>query len=73
MTLFLVNDWLSKGLGGSGKADPIKLYDNPPTGQEGTGSGIIFTYDQPKPLDQVISSIKSHLKLDHGNPIQTST
>ncbi|CAG8676372.1 11840_t:CDS:2 [Ambispora leptoticha] len=59
-----VNDWLAKGLG-SGKTKVITPFENTPPGHEGTGSGRIFTYDQPTPLSNVIENVKKHLRLQH--------
>ncbi|CAG8470749.1 5567_t:CDS:2 [Ambispora gerdemannii] len=59
-----VNDWLAKGLG-SGKTEVINPLENPPPGQEGAGSGRIFTYNQPIHLLNVVERVKSHLRLQH--------
>ncbi|KAI7861599.1 GTP cyclohydrolase 1 type 2/Nif3 [Spinellus fusiger] len=53
-----VNDWLASGLG-DGETVAIELKENPPAGQEGSGTGRIFTYHQPVPLSNVIERVKA--------------
>ncbi|KAG1391428.1 hypothetical protein G6F58_012712 [Rhizopus delemar] len=48
-----VNDWLASGLG-KGRIEPITPTINPPEGQEGAGSGRLFTFDEPVSLPVVV-------------------
>ncbi|ORY91949.1 GTP cyclohydrolase 1 type 2/Nif3 [Syncephalastrum racemosum] len=52
-----VNDWLASGLG-KGSVSPIEPAVNPPQGQEASGSGRIFVYDEPTSLATVIERVK---------------
>ncbi|KAI8576311.1 hypothetical protein K450DRAFT_257643 [Umbelopsis ramanniana AG] len=59
-----VNDWLASGLG-KGSCKPIVLNQSPPEGQEGCGSGRIFTYDEPVSLSSVVERVKALTGLKH--------
>ncbi|KAG0168615.1 NGG1 interacting factor [Apophysomyces sp. BC1015] len=52
-----VNDWLASGLG-QGRVEAITPAVNPPEGHEESGSGRLFTYDEPTPLTSVIERVK---------------
>ncbi|KAL1932465.1 hypothetical protein VTP01DRAFT_8143 [Rhizomucor pusillus] len=52
-----VNDWLASGLG-KGMVQPIVPAENPPEGHEESGTGRLFTYDDPTPFFTVIDRIK---------------
>ncbi|KAF7731251.1 NGG1 interacting factor [Apophysomyces ossiformis] len=57
-----VNDWLASGLG-QGRVEAITPEVNPPEGHEGSGSGRLFTYDEPIPLTTVIERVKKLIGL----------
>ncbi|KAH8554531.1 GTP cyclohydrolase 1 type 2/Nif3 [Umbelopsis sp. PMI_123] len=59
-----VNDWLASGLG-KGTCQPIVPNQFPPAGQEGCGSGRIFTYDEPTSLSAVVEKVKALTGLKH--------
>jgi len=59
-----VNDWLASGLG-KGTCKPITPNPSPPEGQEGCGSGRIFTYDEPVALSSVVERVKALTGLKH--------
>ncbi|KAG0251519.1 NGG1 interacting factor [Mortierella polycephala] len=56
-----VNDWLLMGFKGEGTSKVYVPAENPPEGHENAGKGRVFTFDQPKPVQQVIDQIKRHL------------
>ncbi|KAF9581045.1 hypothetical protein BGW38_002074 [Lunasporangiospora selenospora] len=60
-----VNDWLLKGFGDAGTIRPYVPTENPPDGHEKSGKGRIFTFHEPKPVQQVIDQIKRHLGMQH--------
>ncbi|KAI8882680.1 NGG1p interacting factor 3 [Backusella circina FSU 941] len=59
-----VNDWLASGLG-QGQTKPITPTDNPPEGQEDSGSGRLFTFSEPTPLSTVVERVKKLTGLPH--------
>ncbi|KAI9250613.1 GTP cyclohydrolase 1 type 2/Nif3 [Sporodiniella umbellata] len=59
-----VNDWLATGLG-KGRVEPITPASNPPKGQEGSGSGRLFTFEKPAPLSTVVENIKKLIGLPY--------
>ncbi|CAM0135735.1 hypothetical protein VKS41_001837 [Umbelopsis sp. WA50703] len=59
-----VNDWLAGGLG-KGSCKAIVPNQVPPEGQEGCGSGRLFTYDEPVTLSSVIEKVKALTGLKH--------
>lgn len=62
----VVNDWLASGLG-KGRIEPITPTINPPEGQEGAGSGRLFTFDEPVSLPVVVDRVKKLIGLPFGN------
>ncbi|RUS17028.1 hypothetical protein BC937DRAFT_90517 [Endogone sp. FLAS-F59071] len=60
----LVNDWLAKGLG-KGICSPIYPAKNPPEGQEQSGTGRLFTFQETVSLFTVIERIKKLTNLKH--------
>lgn len=61
-----VNDWLATGLG-KGRVEPITPTSNPPEGQDGSGSGRLFTFDEPAPLSIIVDRVKKLIGLPYGN------
>ncbi|KAI8372876.1 GTP cyclohydrolase 1 type 2/Nif3 [Radiomyces spectabilis] len=59
-----VNDWLASGLG-KGVVEPIIATENPPEGQENSGTGRLFVYDEPTSLGTVIARVKELTGLSH--------
>ncbi|KAJ3272506.1 hypothetical protein HDV01_005457 [Terramyces sp. JEL0728] len=59
-----INDWIAKGLGNS-IIVPITPQINPPENQEYSGEGRLLTLDTPIALDDLISRVKSHMKLKY--------
>ncbi|KAI8984731.1 GTP cyclohydrolase 1 type 2/Nif3 [Mycotypha africana] len=59
-----VNDWLASGLG-KGSAQPITPAENPPAGQEESGSGRIFTFDEPTQLTTIVDRVKKLIGLPY--------
>ncbi|KAI9478020.1 MAG: GTP cyclohydrolase 1 type 2/Nif3 [Benjaminiella poitrasii] len=62
--LYIVNDWLASGLG-KGQCKPITPATNPPEGQEESGSGRLFTFDEPTPLMTIVERVKKLIGLPH--------
>jgi hypothetical protein len=60
----LVNDWLASGLG-KGSCKPITPAENPPAGQEESGSGRLFTFEEPTNLTTVVERVKKLIGLSH--------
>ena len=61
--LFVVNEWLAKGLG-EGEMAPIQPHSEVMIGQEGAGQGRLLTFTQPIRLSDLIDRVKKHLKLE---------
>ncbi|RUP45187.1 GTP cyclohydrolase 1 type 2/Nif3 [Jimgerdemannia flammicorona] len=59
-----VNDWLASGLG-QGTCSPILPTKNPPEGQEQSGSGRLFTFQETVSLATVIENVKKLTNLKH--------
>ncbi|ORE04027.1 NGG1p interacting factor 3 [Rhizopus microsporus var. microsporus] len=59
-----VNDWLASGLG-KGRVEPITPADNPPEGQEGSGSGRLFTFSEPTSLSEIVDRVKKLIGLPY--------
>ncbi|OBZ81816.1 Protein NIF3 [Choanephora cucurbitarum] len=59
-----VNDWLASGLG-KGSCKPITPTSNPPEGQEESGSGRLFTFDEPTDLKTVVERVKKLIGLPY--------
>lgn len=59
-----INDWLARGLG-KGETRAIKLFSNPPLGQDGCGEGRIHTLAESTNLDEICQRIKKHLNLKY--------
>jgi hypothetical protein len=53
---------------GQGQAKPITPADNPPEGQEDSGSGRLFTFSEPTPLSTVVERVKKLTGLPHSKP-----
>lgn len=66
VTFCQVNDWLASGLG-KGRVEPITPADNPPEGQEGSGSGRLFTFSEPTSLSEIVDRVKKLIGLPYGN------
>lgn len=64
MLLLLVNDWLASGLG-KGHCVPITPTENPPAGQEQSGSGRLFTLEEPTELDVIVQRVKKLIGLPY--------
>ncbi|GAA5811534.1 hypothetical protein MFLAVUS_004971 [Mucor flavus] len=59
-----VNDWLASGLG-KGTCKPITPSVNPPVGQEESGSGRLFTFEEPTNLMTIVERVKKLIGLPH--------
>lgn len=59
-----MNDWLASGLG-KGSFEPITRSANPPIGQEDSGSGRLFTFEEPTNLLTVVDRVKKLIGLPH--------
>jgi putative NIF3 family GTP cyclohydrolase 1 type 2 len=62
--LLLVNDWLASGLG-KGACKPITPTANPPIGQEESGSGRLFTFEEPTQLTTIVDRVKKLIGLPY--------
>ncbi|KAG0199604.1 hypothetical protein BGX28_007129 [Mortierella sp. GBA30] len=60
-----VNDWLLMGFKGQGSSKVYVPAENAPAGHENAGKGRVFTFNEPKPVQQVIDQIKRHLGMKH--------
>lgn len=60
-----VNDWLASGLG-KGQCVPITAAENPPAGQEQSGSGRLVTLEEPTELSVIVQRVKKLINLPHG-------
>ncbi|KAG0227048.1 NGG1 interacting factor [Actinomortierella wolfii] len=60
-----VNDWLVQGFGKEGTIKTFEPVQNPPEGHPNAGMGRVFTFNEPKPVQQVIEQIKKHLGMTH--------
>lgn len=63
-----MNDWLASGLG-KGTCKPITPSVNPPVGQEESGSGRLFTFEEPTNLMTIVERVKKLIGLPHGKKI----
>ncbi|KAI9098185.1 GTP cyclohydrolase 1 type 2/Nif3 [Phlyctochytrium arcticum] len=59
-----INDWLAKGLG-KGETTVINVNANAPQGHEGAGSGRIHKLETPATIEELVTRIKKHLKIEH--------
>ncbi|KAI7899108.1 GTP cyclohydrolase 1 type 2/Nif3 [Cokeromyces recurvatus] len=59
-----VNDWLASGLG-KGHCKPITPALDPPEGQEDSGSGRLFTFDEPTQLMTIVERVKKLIGLPY--------
>lgn len=64
LVYLLVNDWLASGLG-KGTSEPITPAINPPPGQEESGSGRLFTFEEPTQLTTVVDRVKKLIGLPY--------
>lgn len=60
-----INDWLCHGVG-DGQNKCIIPYENPPEGQEGSGSGRLVTLNDRISLHDLVERIKKFLNISHG-------
>lgn len=60
-----MNDWLASGLG-KGTCKPITPSVNPPVGQEESGSGRLFTFEEPTNLMTIVERVKKLIGLPHS-------
>ncbi|KAG0272403.1 NGG1 interacting factor [Linnemannia exigua] len=58
-----VNDWMLQGFGDQGTTSIYVPAVNPPEGHANSGKGRVFTFHEPKPVQQVIEQIKRHFGL----------